>query len=467
MGKHQGMAEFLVVAAMLTIGQNTSAASTSMVPQDPAIRANAKNTSVSPVEGESWLIQLNRSFGDTSMGKTWRLGPPASEQEEVLPRGRAELLIGCTTQTTTLRGADLYRLNCRGCHGEAGLGAPPEINSIIDPVRATSVRLVQERMKKVGASVSAAQATQLAQQAQAALLQRLHNGGKSMPPFSQLNEAEVRSILAYLRQLAGFPGAENEQIAVSESPVRVGELIVKSTCHICHDAAGPNPGPEQLLNGVIPPLETLTTRKNQSGLVEKVTEGAPVLMGKPPMLVRGRMPVFYYLTSDEAADVYLYLTLYPPSEFAILQSPATTSRPTGALTGHDHTELIPDRRAGSNEGWSEVPGPESHAETQHVALVFGAGLLAASLTLGGLGFTFWEFKRLASKNEHRTLAARDVRIDPVTTCSLFAEKQGRCRTSFLGWGGRRRRAEPFNDEAGELTKENTRGGRQCRDVHLG
>ena len=156
-----------------------------------------------------------------------------------------------------------------------------EINSIIDPA-ATSVRLVQERMKKVGTSLSAAQATQLTQQAQAALLQRLHDGGKSMPPFSQLNEAEVRSILAYLRQLAGFPGAENEQIAVSESPVRVGELIVKSTCHICHSAAGPNPSPEQLLNGVIPPLETLTTRKNQSGLVEKVTEGAPVLMGKPP-----------------------------------------------------------------------------------------------------------------------------------------------------------------------------------------
>jgi mono/diheme cytochrome c family protein len=459
------MAQFMVIAAMLMAGRNTSAASKSMVPQDPAIPTNAKNTLVSPVKGESWLSHLNRSFGDTSMGKTWHLGPPPSGSEKELPSGQAEILIGCTTQVITLRGADLYRLNCRGCHGEAGLGAPPEINSIIDPVRATSVQLVQDRMQKIGASVSAAQATQLAQQAQAALLQRLHDGGKSMPPFSQLNEAEVRSILAYLRQLAGFPEAENEQIAVSEPPVRVGELIVKSTCHICHSAAGPDPSPEELLNGAIPPLQTLTARKNQSGLVEKVTEGAPVLMGKPPMLFRGKMPVFYYLTPDEAADVYSYLTLYPPpSEFAILTSAATTLRPTGTPTGHDHTELIRDRRA---ERWSELPSRESHAETQHIALVFGAGLLAASLTLGGLGFTLWEFKRLASKNKQHILAARDVRIDPGMARSLFAAKQGLCRTSFLGWNKRRRREEPFKDEAGELTKENTTGGRQCRDVHLG
>ena len=465
MSKHQGMAEFLVVAAMLTIGQNTSAASTSMVPQDPAIRANAKNTSVSPVDGESWLNQLNRSFGDTSMGKTWRLGPPAYEQEEVLPRGRAELLIGCTTQTTTLRGADLYRLNCRGCHGEAGLGAPPEINSIIDPVRATSVRLVQERMKKVGASVSAAQATQLAQQAQAAFLQRLHNGGKSMPPFSQLNEAEVRSILAYLRQLAGFPGAENEQIAVSESPVRVGELIVKSTCHICHSAAGPNPSPEQLLSGVIPPLETLTTRKNQSGLVEKVTEGAPVVMGKPPMLFRGRMPVFHYLTPNEAADVYLYLTVYPPSGFAIAEPVATSSYPNRAPTGIDRPEPGPGTRPGLNSDWSEIRRLDSRAETPPVALFLGMQLLGAVLAAGGLGFTLWEFKRLSSKNEHRASAARDARMNPGVARALVA-KQGACR-SFSGGSKGKRPEQLFTSEAEGLTRKNTRGGRQCRGARLG
>jgi mono/diheme cytochrome c family protein len=464
MKKRPGMAQFLIVAAMLMAGRNSSAASKSMVSQDPAIRQNAKDTLISPVEGESWLNHLNRSFGDTSMGKTWHLGPPASGTEKELSSGQATLLIGCTTQSTTLRGADLYRLNCRGCHGEAGLGAPPEINSIIDPVRATSVRLLQERMKKVGASLSAAQATQLAQQAQAALLQRLHNGGKSMPPFSQLNEAEVRSILAYLRQLAGFPGAENEQIAVSESPVRVGELIVKSTCHICHSAAGPNPSPEQLLNGVIPPLETLTTRKNQSGLVEKVTAGAPVLMGKPAMLFRGRMPVFHYLTPSEAADVYLYLTVYPPSGFSMVEPVATTSYSNQAPTGIDRPESAPGTLAGLNSGSSGNWRLDNPAET-HPVLILGMALLIAALTAGGLSFTLWEFKRLSLKNEQRSLAARGARMNPEMVQPLVA-KQGSCRGLSSRSKGRRPE-QLFTNEAGGLTRKNTRGGRQCRGARLG
>lgn len=465
MNKHQGMAKCLVVAAMLLAGRNAWAAFQSMVPQANAVRTNAKNSVVTPVEGESWLSHLHRSFGDTSMGKTWHLGPPPSAPEEELRRGRPELLVGCTTQTTTLRGADLYRLNCRGCHGEAGLGAPPEINSIIDPVRATSVRLVQERMKKVGNDVSLAQATQLAQQAQAALVQRLHSGGKSMPPFPQLNEAEIRSILAYLRQLASFPGAENEQIAVSESPVRVGELIVKSTCHICHNATGPNPSPEQLLNGVIPPLETLTTRKNQSGLVQKVTQGAPVLMGEPPTPFRGRMPVFQYLAPDEAKDVYTYLILYPPAEFATLEPLATTSQAGGTSTGIDHTDSVPGPRAGSTNGWGEVPRLGSRAGTPSIALFLGLGLLAATLAAGGLGFTLWEFKRLSSKNEHRAPVAIDARMNGVAR-PLVVAKQGPCHR--LSGGSKGRRPEQlFTGGVGGLARKNAKGGPRCHGARLG
>lgn len=82
-----------------------------------------------------------------------------------------------------------------------------------------------------------------------------------MPPFHHLTEVEIASLVAYLNQLAGLPGAEKTQLAVRESPVRMGELIVKSTCHICHGADGPNPDSQQLLEGSIPPLSTLTTRR--------------------------------------------------------------------------------------------------------------------------------------------------------------------------------------------------------------
>lgn len=466
MSKHWGMAECLVVAGMLIAGPDTRAASQIAANQAPSVRTNAKESLVTPVTGESWLSHLNRSFGDTSMGKTWHLGPPPSALEEELSRGHKELLIGCANQITTLHGADLYRLNCRTCHGETGLGAPPEITSIISPVRATSVRLVLERMKEIGGDMSREQVMQLTQQAQAALVQRLHKGGKSMPPFPYLNEAEVRSIMAYLRQLASIPGAENEQIAVSESPVRVGELIVKSMCHICHSAAGPNPSPKQLLNGAIPPLETLTARKDQSGLVQKVIQGAPVIMGEPPMLSRGRMPVFYYLNPNEAADVYLFLTLYPSSELSVLDTVAATSRPLQAPGRRVQIGTAPRTPTRPSSTTAELPQPSRRAERPHLSLFAGLGLLAAILVSGGLAFTLWEFKRLSSINERGPLADRDARVSSDMARPLVVVKGRPCRALSSG-SKERRPGQLFTDEVGGLTRKNEKGGRQCHGARLG
>jgi mono/diheme cytochrome c family protein len=168
-------------------------------------------------------------------------------------------------------------------------------------------------MKKMGVDMSRADASVLATQAKSALLGRLHNGGQDMPAFPHLSEAEVRSLFAYLNHLAGVPGSNKEQSAVIESTtLHVGEQIVKSTCHICHSAAGPNPTPQQILDGKIPPLSTLTTRASLPEFMRKVTEGAPIIMGTPALAYRGRMSVFYYLTKDEVASAYLYLSVYPP-----------------------------------------------------------------------------------------------------------------------------------------------------------
>jgi mono/diheme cytochrome c family protein len=182
-------------------------------------------------------------------------------------------------------------------------------------------------MKKSGMDISQTDAAQLAGQSRAALLQRLHNGGQDMPPFPHLSEAEIRSLAAYLKQLAGVPGAEHEQVGVKESPLRVGEHIVKSTCHVCHSAAGPNPSPQQLMDGAIPPLETLTTRTNRTEFVRKVTQGAPIIMGALPLACRGRMPVFHYLSEDEVADAYMYLTFYPPYHWAVVDPAASPRGP--------------------------------------------------------------------------------------------------------------------------------------------
>jgi mono/diheme cytochrome c family protein len=277
-----------------------------------------KDSTVTQVSGESWLSHLHRPFDGTSMGKTWDMGPSVPKPGERSDEWQAALTPGFAAIAATLHGSDLYRLNCQGCHGAKGGGTPPEINSVIGPVQATSVAVIMERTRKTGQDMSRTNAGALAKQANVLLMDRFHKGGQTMPPFPQLNEPEVHSIIAYLEQLSNVPGAEKNQIAVKESPYRVGEQIVKSTCHICHSAAGPDPTPQQLMQGAIPPLSTLTTRTNLSGFIRKVTSGAPITMGAAPYSYRdsyrGRMPVFRYLSEDEAADSYLYLTLYPPSD---------------------------------------------------------------------------------------------------------------------------------------------------------
>jgi mono/diheme cytochrome c family protein len=270
---------------------------------------------VTPVEGGSWLEHLHRAFDETSMGKSSGVyGPVAPMPSEWPPPHPAlQLSNKFTGQSTTLYGSDLYRLKCQSCHGTSGMGAPPEINSVIDPVRATSARLYIERMKKVGMDVTWKDAAPLAKQAEGMLLDRLHKGGTDMPsPNPSLTDSEVRSLFAYLRQLAGIPGAEKQQVSVVEPPLRVGEHIVKSTCHICHASVGENPSPQGLLEGQIPPLNSLTSRLSLNEFVTKVTVGTPVLEGSPAIPMRGHMPVFTYLTPDEVADAYLYLSLYPP-----------------------------------------------------------------------------------------------------------------------------------------------------------
>ena len=265
------------------------------------------------MEGESWIHRLHTSFAETSMGKTWELGPAPAETGDEADPWQLKLSPSYASQALTLSGSDLYRLNCRGCHGESGQGAPPEINSITGPVQSTSVAATMERMKKSGREMSRSDVAAMAKESKILLLQRLHSGGQRMPPPT-LSEAEIRSLVAYLEQLSGVPGAEKNQISIKESPYRLGEHIVKSTCHVCHSAQGPNPDPQEIMEGAIPPLSCLTTRVGLPDFVRKVTRGAPIIMGTPATPYRGRMPVFLYLSQDEAADAYMYLALYPPQK---------------------------------------------------------------------------------------------------------------------------------------------------------
>jgi len=369
---------------------------------------------VTPVNGESWLQHLHRSFDETSMGKTGRLGPPLNLEIEYRPIRQSGLI---NKRYVTVQGADLYRLNCRSCHGEFGLGAPPEINSVIDPVRSSSPALVMDRMKKVGMDMKPPEAAQLAKQSQNALLSRLHNGGQDMPPFPHLNDEEIRALIAYLRELANVPGARSRQFTAQETPLRIGEHIVKSTCHVCHSSSGEDPDAQQLADGAIPPLSVLMSRVNEAQFIRKVTQGATIEMGTPALPCRGRMPVFYYLSKEEAAYAYLYLTGYSPDQemtpTRVVAMASDDAKPSGTNSQKMMRAPFNDKGVALN--------PVRQTETplmRPIAVALLAAVPVALLLVGMAGFTVRECMRLSL--EHDRAAERKVHPQPT---HAFAERR--------------------------------------------
>lgn len=272
---------------------------------------------VTPVEGPSNLHRLGINFQASGMGRTGVWGPtPESYEPPPTDFTEAET----NTRPVVLSGADIYRLSCQGCHQADGNGSPPEIPAITGPLQATSATLMERRMQERGRPITPAFARELAAGSKKDLLDRLKKGGQKMPAFGYLTESEVHALIGYLDVLAAVPD-KGKPATVTEPRERAGELLVKGTCHICHDAAGTWPRPEELLGGSLPPIAGFTTKKTMPDFIWKVRHGAPVIMGSPPAPFRGRMPVFDYLSDADVASAHLYLMKYPPRNAGGLEEP--------------------------------------------------------------------------------------------------------------------------------------------------
>ncbi len=241
------------------------------------------------------------------MGRVERWGPAPDAPANRPSSGREP------EGTFVLAGADLYRLSCESCHEPGGTGVPPEINSLIGPVQATSAVLVRKQMKERGIDIDAKMVRELTSQAEAAIQTRLAHGGTKMPPFPHLQGAELEALRAYLNLLAGVPGAQMKQIRVREPALRVGEILIKGTCHICHDATGPGSGGVGMVAkpGVIPSLASVPKERTEFEVVRKVREGLPTPQATMPSS-RGEMPIFSRLTPEEISAAYEYLANFPP-----------------------------------------------------------------------------------------------------------------------------------------------------------
>jgi mono/diheme cytochrome c family protein len=262
---------------------------------------------VTPVEGPSTLHHLGRTIERSSMGWDGQWG---SLPSHLAPVGQSRR-VGGTTGTFLMSGADIYRISCRPCHKPDGTGAPPEINSILGPVQSASDAWMTARMKERGRPADPAFIHQLTASTEADLQKRLKVGGHNMPSFDHLSNEEIAALRPYLDQLALVRAAQDREREISVEPDRVGELIVKGTCHICHDAVGTDE-PTTVLSGVIPSLERLQRQFLRDQFVQKVRQGAAVPLGSGGVMSRGRMPIFSYLSAGEVEATYSYLMKYPP-----------------------------------------------------------------------------------------------------------------------------------------------------------
>ena len=263
-----------------------------------------KDPTVTPVAGPGWLTRLGVTLSKTSLGRgSGRYGPPE-------PTAAPAPSLGVPTDVA-LTGADLYRLNCQACHGLEGKGAPSEIKSAVDLVRGVPLDVLRAQLKAQHQPPGEAEARARPEHVRAEILQRIHRGGQRMPSREHLSAAEMDLLFTYLGVLAGSPQAgpaKHERV----NWARVGQHVVKGTCHICHDAVGPRPTAEQMGQGKIPSLESLLSTKAVADFVIKARSGAPADLTGLGAMHRGRMPVFYYLRDEEIAAAYVYLATYPP-----------------------------------------------------------------------------------------------------------------------------------------------------------
>jgi mono/diheme cytochrome c family protein len=238
---------------------------------------------VTAATGPSLLTRLRTGFDASSFGRAGYVGAPPAGGAEAMPPVAADWLVS----GFQLTGEDLYRINCRSCHGVGARGLGPDIPSVV-------ARVTGAAQQAAGGDATG----------ELSIRHRLLVGGQVMPAMAHLSNAEVEALLGYLSAVAGT-GRGAATPAVAAPAARVGEHVAKAVCQICHDASPGRlraPG-DQALSA----LAEMTARYSARELVRKVrSEAAGVGPGHKPRLD--------YLRREELEAAYVYLIGFPPAD---------------------------------------------------------------------------------------------------------------------------------------------------------
>ncbi len=164
-------------------------------------------------------------------------------------------------------GAELFRLNCAGCHGLNREGNPPNFPPLI---------YVKEKMSK----------DQIHSQV-------LHGKGL-MHSLAHLSDSEVNAIIAYL-----FNEAEQQKVSENYSSEILGKNIVMSNCVTCHRLSEKDslPADAKKLCPLVEPSAL------QTGAKKLNKEQFLLILKTGPCY----MPSFDYLNKNDKEAIWSYL----------------------------------------------------------------------------------------------------------------------------------------------------------------
>lgn len=236
---------------------------------------------VTAASGPSLLTRLKTGVDAASFGRAGYVGAPPAGAEPTSPAPADWLASGFD-----LTGEDLFRINCRSCHGVGAKGLGADIPSVLAKIRGAA-------QQAAGGDTSG----------ELSVRHRLLVGGQVMPAMAHLTAAESDLLLGYLGTIAGTQGGP-APATVHVPALRVGEHVTKAVCQICHDAAPGRvrPPSDQALSA----LSEFPAKYSVRDFVHRAVRGGTT-MPSP-----GHKPRLDYLRPEELEAAYVYLIGYPP-----------------------------------------------------------------------------------------------------------------------------------------------------------
>lgn len=159
-------------------------------------------------------------------------------------------------------GAELFRMNCSGCHGadRTGTKVAPKLTGI-------SKKLNTKQLAKL-------------------LVTGRVNGGRVMPSFKHLDAAQREALVGFL---CGTKGAAAKPLPPAKSPSALGARLFRSNCAACHETKPIKKarGPASLAN--------VTRRRTRRQITNLIRNGVC------------SMPSFAHLSKTEVGGLYAFL----------------------------------------------------------------------------------------------------------------------------------------------------------------